>query len=376
MDLSFNIITLIDILALIQGVILGSILIASHRTKRPSLFLGLFLLSYSLELANAVLIKMNVFSHAINIHFLPFSFYFFSVPMFYLYAKRLIAGGWNKKWIWYFVPGVIEFLVLTAIFLLPSKTLLALMMNERTEFIYEAYIISGLLFSIVFAIMTNRLVGNYQNIILNYYSDLGRKQLDWIRVFGRVIIVFYSLWIINIFISESFSSNYLYPVLSVANFVFIYWLGISGVLQPRIEMVVSEDEFAAKEEGKIVLLADDLARKKCFEELCQKVEQQQLFKDSKLTLPKLATRMRVSRRDLSQMINQYTGNNFSTFINQYRVDEAKKMLTNMDFQHLNMVGIAYEVGFSSKATFFAVFKKFTGNSPGHYKRQVKENRKR
>ena len=49
--------------------------------------------------------------------------------------------------------------------------------------------------------------------------------------------------------------------------------------------------------------------------------------------------------------------------------DAKKKLIDPKFEHLNMLGIAYEVGFNSKATFFAVFKKMAGISPGAYKKR-------
>ena len=60
--------------------------------------------------------------------------------------------------------------------------------------------------------------------------------------------------------------------------------------------------------------------------------------------------------------------NFNQFINKYRVEAAQSMLCDPNFDHLNMLGIAHEVGFNSKATFFSAFKKIAGVSPGVYKK--------
>ncbi len=371
--MSLNIINIIEFLGLTQGVILGIVLIAGHKNKRPSLFLGLFLLTYSLQLLNSLLIRLSVYSHAINLHFLPVNFYFFSVPMFYLYAKQLVTGGWNKKWWWYFVPGALEFLVFAVLLMLPGEYALSIMMRKSTQMIYSAYVVVSLLYSIVFAIMTNRLVSSYQDKILNYFSDAGLKQLCWIKGFGRALAIIYLVLLVDLFAPLSFGENYLNPLLSVTNIIFIYWIGISGLLQPRVEMVIEDEQSIAVEEEKAVhVLKDDPDRKACFASICAQIESKELYKNPKLTLPLLAKMMNISRKEMSYLINYYAGCNFSTFINLYRVDAAKQLLVDTGYHHLNMVGIAYEVGFSSKATFFAVFKKLTGTSPGKYKKEELE----
>ena len=90
---------------------------------------------------------------------------------------------------------------------------------------------------------------------------------------------------------------------------------------------------------------------------------QKSFKNPKLHLALLAKELNISQRKLSTLINENAQLNFNQFINQYRIEEAKQLLVDENFAHLNMVGIAYEVGFNSKATFYAVFKKMTGTTP-------------
>lgn len=68
---------------------------------------------------------------------------------------------------------------------------------------------------------------------------------------------------------------------------------------------------------------------------------------------------------ISNVINNDMGQNFSDFINSYRVAEAKKMLSEKN-DKLSIEGIGYEVGFKAKTTFYASFKKFTGKTPTKY----------
>lgn len=62
------------------------------------------------------------------------------------------------------------------------------------------------------------------------------------------------------------------------------------------------------------------------------------------------------------------GENFYEFINRYRVEASKKLLTDAKFQHLNMVGIAFEAGFNSKTAFNTAFKKTTGQTPSEFRK--------
>ena len=59
---------------------------------------------------------------------------------------------------------------------------------------------------------------------------------------------------------------------------------------------------------------------------------------------------------------------FAHFINEKRVERAKKLLVNN--HHLSLEGIGYEAGFNSKSSFFATFKKLTGQTPAQYKRSL------
>jgi len=69
------------------------------------------------------------------------------------------------------------------------------------------------------------------------------------------------------------------------------------------------------------------------------------------------------------LVNQFSEKNFSDYINSLRVDEAKKLLKNADFEAYTIVAIGLECGFNSKSTFYTAFKKFTGQTPTAYRKQ-------
>lgn len=89
----------------------------------------------------------------------------------------------------------------------------------------------------------------------------------------------------------------------------------------------------------------------------------QNFSDSELTLQKIAKETGISPRTISDYIAEKFNCNLKTYINQIRINEAKRLLRKSD---LNINQIAYQVGFNSPANFNRVFKKITNMSPTEY----------
>ncbi len=88
------------------------------------------------------------------------------------------------------------------------------------------------------------------------------------------------------------------------------------------------------------------------------------YLDSTLTLQVLAEKMELSAHHISQVINDLEGKNFSDFINDYRINDARKLLMESD---LKIIQVAYQTGYNNKASFHNAFKKITGLSPSEYR---------
>ncbi|MEF9477974.1 helix-turn-helix domain-containing protein [Chryseobacterium sp. 1B4] len=97
------------------------------------------------------------------------------------------------------------------------------------------------------------------------------------------------------------------------------------------------------------------------------MEIQKPYLDSELNLIRLAEMLSVSTHHLSYVINTGFGKNFFQYVNEYRIDHAKKLLKEPDSK-LSILGIAYESGFNSKTSFNTTFKKVTGQTPSEFKK--------
>lgn len=96
------------------------------------------------------------------------------------------------------------------------------------------------------------------------------------------------------------------------------------------------------------------------------MKSEKLYLDPKLKLKGLADKMRVSSHLMSQFLNDNLNMSFASYVNEYRIEEACKLIHTAD--HLSLEGIGYEVGFNSKSTFFTTFKKTKGKTPAEYQK--------
>ncbi len=99
------------------------------------------------------------------------------------------------------------------------------------------------------------------------------------------------------------------------------------------------------------------------------VETDKLYLDPNLKLENLSSRLGISRKVLSQLINEVLEENFKSFINTYRINEAKKKLTDPAEKDFVLLKIIYETGFNSKSVFNTAFKKHTGLTPSEYRKK-------
>lgn len=95
------------------------------------------------------------------------------------------------------------------------------------------------------------------------------------------------------------------------------------------------------------------------------VSKEELYKNPNLKINDLASRMKISSHQLSQLLNDNLGKSFNNYINEFRIEKAcEKILTD---SHLKIEEIGYEVGFNSKSTFFTTFKKVKKTTPLLYR---------
>lgn len=209
----------------------------------------------------------------------------------------------------------------------------------------------------------------YQLKILDFAAN-EEARLLWLGYFLRFALIVVAIGILA-FYSKKFDwpmLRHLYPYHFLGLLALIYWCAFCLIRQPVIFQSPDEEDLfisnqKAPGKSKVQETNVELA-----EQLKHLMEEEKLYKTPGLTLADLATLLQTNKQYISETINQTFGKNFYDFVNEYRLQEFLFLSDNPDYHHLKLLGLAYEAGFNSKATFNAVFKKHYETTPSNYLR--------
>ncbi|MNL68388.1 DNA-binding transcriptional regulator AraC [compost metagenome] len=93
-----------------------------------------------------------------------------------------------------------------------------------------------------------------------------------------------------------------------------------------------------------------------------------LYKNANLSVSELAKTISIPSHQLSQLLNDQLQKNFTSYVNEYRIHEACRMIA--EGHQFSLEAIGYEVGFNSKSTFYTAFKKINSVTPLTYKEDL------
>ncbi|RPI04600.1 MAG: AraC family transcriptional regulator [Ignavibacteriae bacterium] len=102
--------------------------------------------------------------------------------------------------------------------------------------------------------------------------------------------------------------------------------------------------------------------------IIEAMEQDKAYLAPACTLTSLSKRLSIPVPHLSQIVNETFNLSFPDFINRYRIEESKQYLSQLQDNKMNILEIAFAVGFYSKSSFNSAFKRHTGITPKEYKR--------
>ncbi len=96
-----------------------------------------------------------------------------------------------------------------------------------------------------------------------------------------------------------------------------------------------------------------------------------VWREEGLTVASLAAKVGVPEHQLRALINGQLGcRNFSAFLNSYRLEEAKRILSDPQHARRQVIQVALDVGFGSIAPFNRAFKEETGRTPTEFRKEA------
>lgn len=235
---------------------------------------------------------------------------------------------------------------------------------------------------LLYLAFTLQMYFTYRDKIRHIFSNTFSLELNWLRNFLLIYSFLFAYSMIQLVIEVSitdlsWTQEWWYFFFSSLAIIYVGIKGYFTNTNKLNELELDQSnvlQTATYSDKNIVVtpsqatsgveLSDELIELKQRVETYMSAERPYLNPD--LNLIQLAKLLNMNRGQLSEVINLGFSQNFNDFINQYRVNAVKEMLNAGKQEQLSLLGIAYDCGFNSKATFNRVFKKWVGSSPSEY----------
>ncbi len=366
--------SLLGLLSLIHGVSLGSVLIFHSTKRRTSLFLGLFLVSFGLSFLSKAINDYFLGSVNYTLLFLPLRFYYLSFPLLYLFIKGLFVEFSFKKEKKHLVPGAIEFVLFSCLFLFVSPESLKQLFHSNY---FVNYIVLSNVFSIYYILKSISLLTKAKLEETIYSSADMNKLFKWFKPIVYIFLVMTIDDILFLLFHRWTDLIDAYPIVfqslyvgqSIITMGLTYWIAFFGIKHlyfPLNKSVTktSQDALIKQDQEEIEVI---------YHRVITYLEEEKCFTNEELTIVDLANSLDIHYRKLSRIINYKSGCNFNHFINQFRVEEAKIIMSNPErIGGLTLEVLGQEVGFKSQSSLYTAFKKFEGQTPAKFMKNFKQ----
>lgn len=139
--------------------------------------------------------------------------------------------------------------------------------------------------------------------------------------------------------------------------------------QPVHEQVVDKQPVEEQKKYKSASMNPQFVEE-CVTKLKYLMEIEKVYHDENISLRSLAKKLSIPYYQLSQVLNEELGQNFPDYINYYRIEEAKKILSDPKKKNQKIDSMALEVGYNNRIAFYRVFKKYTNMTPTQYRKEA------
>jgi AraC-like DNA-binding protein len=370
---------IIAIFAALQLFIFSFFLLNLKKGNRINqLLLSAFLFTNAMYLVGYLLFSFSDYIMPAGAHFffIGTSFGFLFGPLLLLYSQSFITDNFrlNKKHLLHAVPFLV-YNVLYAIFYHFEPVSIKIEMLQRGNVLpYALGFWVNLLMNIqilIYMTITLFLLLKYGTRIRTLYSTVHHLNLGWLEL---VVYAFLFMWLIDFahFLLRNTAgispavSGYLTFVSITINFVFANLAIYKGLKQPFQFFTVEKELPKTKNDNDAI---SEEQSNLYLEKLIAYMSAEKPYLISTLTLKELSERINLSPRTLSRIINERRNQNFFDFINSYRINDAKLILSNPAKRKMTILEVLYGVGFNSKSVFNATFKKYTGITPTEYRKR-------
>jgi len=285
---------------------------------------------------------------------LPLQFLLALGPLIYFYVLKITRPEYKFGWkdLLHFSPLLFELVV---------QLMEVRWLNPVLQLLVFISIITYLYFA-------HRLIQNFYRRLQPVMMDRSLLEFRWLRRLLAITALLWLLWI-GYAAVDYFGYRYqlgiqVYYPFYILFAVIIIWTAAAAFLRPQGGLMV-QTTTAPKSSAPIELREKGTWLKKV-------MEANLYYQDPELSLSSLAEKLSLTTHELSRIINIALKKNFNDFINEYRIKDVVAKMQDPAYDRITLLGMAFDAGFNSKATFIRAFKQLTGKNPAEYKRELEK----
>ncbi|MEZ4797526.1 MAG: AraC family transcriptional regulator [Flavobacteriaceae bacterium] len=339
--------------------------IKRNNDKLGTLLISLFVLFHSLFIIHLSLYVINYQYYAPHFLFVSTTFSFLYGPLLYFYFKRQ-SINYKFKWIdvLHLIPSILLFAYIFPYYVMTKLEKFNVIFDQTNLLLPGAHLI--ILVKVVSLIAYAYLI---IRIYLNDYKSI-KKHNKYVYLWQRNII---ALFVVYIFAYLVYSAN----IIELINAPYLFHAQI--IVMSMVVLYVTYIAYQLPEifKGKVKLLDSDIFKYKksgltpsysleLKDQLINLLVKDKMYTNNNISLEFLAEKLDTSRHNTSQVINEHFNMSFSELINFYRINDATEILKNDKYQNLNIIDVAFEVGFNNKVSFNKSFKKYHSQTPSEF----------
>jgi AraC-like DNA-binding protein len=379
-DTSLNFFSVFIFLGVFMGLILSYFFIRKGGANNiANIFQGILLLTLSLGMFEEFLNETGYIVQVLWISNFAESFNFLYAPLFYLYIKRSLKPGFEKKDLLHFIIFLIWTGYMVFHFAAPDEV-------KYNSYVYNKHpdwplidvgstynedplgvrhytnALTGIHFCIYLFFAIRMLILEYRNTGI----PLLRTENQKIRNLRNTSIHFVLILIIFMVVKLSFPSD-------VGDYFISGYISFM-IISTGLRIINSSSYFeqtASFLDIPLVKYKKSTLSEEAKDHLLKKIKtemsENKYFLNNMASLSELSKIVKESTHHVSQVINEKLRMNFFELLAEYRVEEATKILRADPEKKITIEDLTDQVGYNSKSAFNNAFKKLTGKTPTEFR---------
>jgi putative ABC transport system permease protein len=218
---------------------------------------------------------------------------------------------------------------------------------------------------VIYLYRCHTLIENFYRGLKFIGGDRYRREWKWLHNLLTGFRLLWLLWIPVIALGYFYHDHQLFTSVCYLLYILLgsmmIWISARAFLLPIVSVQVNPLPVLK------TLLPVELKQKGSW--MKNAVNINRYYEDPELSLNSLAEKLDLNPHEVSRVINTVLKKSFNDFINEYRVQTVIRKMQDPDYDHITLLGIAYESGFNSQSSFNRIFKQMTGKSPAEYKKE-------